>query len=51
MISSRLAIGGERLVDDLERFERFGGGVQLAEAAVDQDETGHRLLFFLQRRL
>ena len=28
---------GEGLVDDLERIERLGGGVELADAAVDQD--------------
>ena len=38
---------GERLIDDLERFEGFGGGVQLADSAVNQDQTGHRFLFFL----
>ena len=42
---------GQRLVDDLQRFERFGGGVELPEAAVDQDQAGHRLLFSSQMRL
>ena len=28
---------GERLVDDLQRVESLGGGVELADAAVDQD--------------
>jgi hypothetical protein len=31
---------GQRLVDDLERFERLGGGVELAEAAIDQTRLG-----------
>ena len=44
-----LGDGGERLVDDFERFERLRRGVQLAEAAVDQDQTGHGLLFFASR--
>src|SRR5450759_5912044 len=28
--------GSERLVDDFEGFERLGGGVELSQAAVDQ---------------
>src|SRR5208283_4625535 len=43
-----LGDGGERLVDDFEGFERLGGSVELSQAAVDQDETGHGLLFFLE---
>ncbi len=42
-----LGDGGQRLVDDLERLECLRGGVQLAEAAVDQDQARHLLLFFL----
>src|SRR5277367_3083544 len=38
--------GGERLVDDLDGFEGLGGGVELAQSAVDQDQTRHRLLLF-----
>ena len=41
-----LGDGGQRLVDDLESFQRFGRGVELAEAAVDQNQAGQRLLFF-----
>jgi hypothetical protein len=36
---------GERLVDDSQRFEGFGGGVELADAAVDQDQAGEGLVF------
>ena len=36
-----LGDGGDGLVDDFEFLEGFGGGVQLAEAAVDQDQAGH----------
>jgi len=32
-----LGNAGERLVDDLERVESLGGGVELADTAVDQD--------------
>ena len=38
----------ERLIDNLQRVERVGCGMELADAAVDQDQAGHRLLFFLQ---
>ena len=38
---------GQRLVDDFERFERLGGGVELSQAAIDQHQAGHRLFFFL----
>jgi hypothetical protein len=37
---------GEGLVDDGEGFESFGGGVELADAAVDEDEAGESLIFF-----
>ena len=30
--------GGERLRGEAEFFESFGGGVELAEAAIDEDE-------------
>ncbi len=32
---------GERLVDDLESIECLSGGVELSEAAIDQDEARH----------
>ena len=32
-----LGDAGERLIDDLEGVEGLGGGVKLADAAVDQD--------------
>ena len=35
-----LGDGGERLRREAEGFEGFGGGVELAEAAVDEDERG-----------
>ena len=38
----------QRLVDDLKRGQRFGSGVQLTQSTVDQHQTRHRLLFFLQ---
>ena len=41
-----LGDAGEGLVDDGERFEGFGGGVELADAAVDQDQAGEGLVFF-----
>ena len=37
---------GERLVDDGEGLEGFGGSLELADAAVDEDEAGERLVFF-----
>ena len=37
---------GEGLVDDGEGFEGFGGGVELADAAVDEDQAGEGLVFF-----
>src|SRR5208283_5318417 len=42
-----LGDGGERLVDNFERFERLGSGVELSEAAVDQHQAGRGLFFFL----
>ena len=42
-----LGDGGQRLVDDLDRLQRLRGCVQLAQSAVDQDQAGHFLLFFL----
>src|SRR5215472_11770361 len=39
---------GERLVDDLQPFERSRGGVQLSQTSVDQDQAGKLFLFFLQ---
>ena len=33
--------GGEGLGGEAEGFEGFGGGVELAEAAIDEDERGH----------
>ena len=39
--------GGDGLVGDAEGFEGFGGGVELAEAAVDEDDAGELgALFF-----
>ena len=38
--------GGERLRSDAEGFESLGGGVELAEAAVDEDQRGHGFGFF-----
>ena len=43
-----LGDGGERLRGEAERFKCCGGGVQLAKAAVDEDERGHGLAVFLQ---
>ena len=37
---------GQRLVDDGEGFEGFGGGVELADAAVDEDKAGEGLILF-----
>jgi len=41
-----LGDGGQWLAGETERFEGFGGGVELAQAAVDEDEgwEGLRLL-------
>ena len=41
-----LGDAGEGLVDDGEGFEGFGGGVELADAAVDEDQAGERFVFF-----
>ncbi len=38
-----LGDGGQRLRGQAQRFERFGGGVELAQAAVDEDERGEGL--------
>jgi hypothetical protein len=35
-----LGDGGQGLAGQAERLEGFGGGVELAEAAVDEDERG-----------
>lgn len=39
---------GQRLIDDLQGFESLGGGAKLADATVDEDQTGHGFLFFLE---
>jgi hypothetical protein len=39
MTSSLFGDGGEGLAGEAEGFEGFGGGVELAEAAVDEDEA------------
>jgi hypothetical protein len=41
-----LGDGGERLRGEAERFESFGGGVELAESAIDEDERGEGFGFF-----
>ena len=38
--------GGEGLGGEAEGFEGFGGGVELAEAAVDEDQGGEGFGFF-----
>src|SRR5215472_3367671 len=43
-----LGDAGHGLIDDLERLERLGSGVQLADAAVDEDEARQFPLLFLQ---
>src|ERR1700690_323423 len=45
-----LALGdrGQRLVDNFQSLERFGRGVELAESAIDQNETWQRLLLFAE---
>ena len=35
----------QRLVGDLQRLQRFGGGMQLPDAAIDQHQAGHLLIF------
>ena len=42
-----LGDAGERLIDDLQGLQGVGGGVELADSAVDQDQAGERLLLFL----
>ena len=37
--------------DHSERFQRLGGGVQLAEAAVDEDQARQSALLLLQLRV
>src|ERR1700685_2411513 len=39
---------GHRLIDDGKLVERFGGGVELADAAVDEDQAGEGLVLGLQ---
>src|SRR5579862_9545868 len=41
-----LGDGRQRLAGEAQLFERRCRGVQLAEAAVDEDEAGHRLVLF-----
>jgi len=38
-----LGDGGQRLRGQPERFQRFGSGVELAQATVDEDERGEGL--------
>ena len=38
---------GQRLIGNSQRFQRLRGGVQLAQAAVDQNQSRPRQLFFL----
>ena len=40
-----LGDGGQRLRSEAEGFERLGGSVQLAQAAIDEDERGEGLGF------
>ena len=46
MTSSRLAMEASGCDGEAERLERGGRGVELAESAIDEDEAGHRLVFF-----
>ena len=39
---------GERLIDNLQRVERLGRGVKLADSSVDENQAGQRFLLFLQ---
>ena len=39
---------GDRLIDDLQRFERLHRGVKLPDSAINQDESGEFFLLFLQ---
>ena len=52
-VNNLLALGDrrQRLVDNLEGLERLGGGVQLAESTVDQDQAGHFLSLSLLKTL
>src|SRR6202789_787709 len=43
-----LGDAGHRLIDDGEFVEGFGGGVELADAAIDLDQAGEGLVFGLQ---
>ena len=45
-----LGDGGDGLVDDFEFFERLRGGVQLSQAAVDQDQAGQGFFSACTRR-
>ena len=40
--------GGQGLIDDAERFEGLGCGVELADAAVDQDQAGQGFVLVAQ---
>ncbi len=40
--------GGEGLSGEADLFERVGCGVELAEAAVDEHQRGHRFVVFLE---
>jgi len=42
--------GGERLRREAERFECLSGGVELAEAAIDQNQRRQRLRFLRRAR-
>jgi hypothetical protein len=42
-----LGNAGDRLVDDFQLFERRRSRVQLADPAVDQDQSRERFLLFL----
>jgi hypothetical protein len=41
-----LGDGGQRLAGEAERLESFGRGVELAQAAVNEDEAGKGVGFF-----
>ena len=43
-----LSDAGQRLIDNLQRIKRLRSGVELADAAVDENQAGKRLFFFLQ---
>src|SRR5581483_2226186 len=42
-----LGNGGQRLIDNLQRFERLSGRVQLPQASINQHEARHRSIFVL----